>query len=89
MDWRYRRVYYVELKQHHLRPGRVQRPDVPYPYALAIETMRNHAGEDEYVIVLLDENGAPITHDHPFGLDDAFGDVEYELDVKRQEWESI
>jgi hypothetical protein len=56
---------------------------------LAIETLRNHAEEDEYVIVMLDENGTPITHDHPYGLEDAFSDVEYEFDVKREEWKAV
>jgi hypothetical protein len=89
MDWPYRRVYYVELGQHHLRLGRVERPGVPYPHSLAIETMRNHAEEDEYVIVLLDADGAPITHDHPYDLDDAFNDAEYEFDVKRHDWKAV
>ena len=91
MNWPYHRVFSVELgKPHHLRPGRVERSvddvPVPYPHALAIETLRNLADEDEYVIVLLDQDGCPLTHSHPYDLDDAFADCEYEFGVRRDEW---
>lgn len=93
MSWPYRRIFYVELGPHHIKPGRVHRSvcddPVPYPHALAIETVRNDADEDEYVIVLLNEMGQPLTHDHPDDLPGAFGDCEYEFGVRRDEWAAV
>ena len=93
MEWEYRRVYSVRLAKHHLKPGRVERfledDPAPYPHSLAMETMRNVAGEDEYVVVLLDENGEPFMHSHPYDLDDAFNDAEYEFGIKREEWKRM
>ncbi|HVY91015.1 MAG TPA: hypothetical protein VG942_19255 [Hyphomonadaceae bacterium] len=65
------------------------RRGLSYPHALAIETLRNAADEDEYVIVLLGETGQPLTRTHPYDLLDAFGDCEYEFGVKRDEWTEV